>query len=96
VLHEFDRVIGLDSLNLFHLNDSKKSLGSRVDRHEHPGKGRMGWTVFQTLLNDRRFRGHAFLIETPKEKDPSGRDMDDVNLEKLRNLIKEKDGRDCI
>ncbi|UCC61630.1 MAG: deoxyribonuclease IV [Anaerolineae bacterium] len=81
---QFDRVIGLEQLLVFHVNDSKRDLGSRVDRHQHIGQGHVGLGGFRLLLNDPRFRGHPMLLETPK-----GPDMrDDIeNLAILRGLI---------
>lgn len=80
----FDRLVGLQRLTFFHLNDSKRTLGSRVDRHEHIGKGEIGLTGFRLLLNDPRFQGHPMVLETPK-----GRDLkeDKRNLQVLRSLI---------
>ena len=62
----FDRLVGFDRLEVFHGNDSKKPCGSRVDRHEHIGKGFVGLEPFRRLLNDERFAGKAILIETEK------------------------------
>jgi deoxyribonuclease IV len=84
-LDEFDRVIGLKRLKLFHLNDSKKGLGSRVDRHEHIGKGCLGLAPFRRLLTDPRFQKTPMILETPKE-DADGNEMDPVNLALLREL----------
>jgi deoxyribonuclease IV len=84
-IHELDRVIGLRWLKLFHLNDSKKGLGSRVDRHEHIGRGCLGIEPFRLLLNDPRFQKTPMVLETPKE-DEAGREMDPVNLGVLRGL----------
>ena len=80
----FDRVIGLDRLKVFHLNDSQNDLGSHIDRHEHIGKGFLGIEPFRMLLNDPRFRGHPMLLETPKSKDMH---EDLENLSVLRELI---------
>lgn len=81
---EFDRIIGLDRLKLFHLNDSLKGLGSRVDRHQHIGKGEMGLEPFRLLLNDRRLNTIPMYLETPKGPDC----REDVeNLKTLRSLI---------
>lgn len=80
----FDRQIGLDRLRFFHLNDAKKELGSRVDRHEHIGKGRIGLEGFRLLLNDARFAGHPMTLETPKGKDLR---EDIENLKVLRSLL---------
>jgi len=66
---EFDEAIGLDRLVAFHLNDSKKELGCRVDRHEEIGKGRLGLDCFRRLMNDRRFWGRPMCLETPKSED---------------------------
>ncbi len=82
---EFDRIIGLDRLKFFHLNDSKNDLGSRVDRHEHIGKGFIGLPGFRLLLNDSRFADHPMVLETPKKNDPED---DRKNLAVLRKLIK--------
>jgi deoxyribonuclease-4 len=83
---EFDRVIGLSRLKAFHLNDSLKPLGSRVDRHAHIGRGQLGLEPFRLLVNDRRFQSRPMLLETPKESDESG-DMDAINLAVLRGLV---------
>ncbi|MFZ2445815.1 MAG: deoxyribonuclease IV [Syntrophobacteraceae bacterium] len=80
----FDKVIGLDRLKFFHLNDSKKGLGLRVDRHEHIGKGAIGLEGFRLLLNDPRFLNHPMVLETPKGKDLA---EDKENLRVLRSLI---------
>jgi len=87
---EFDRIIGLEKLILFHVNDSKGKLGEKRDRHEHPGQGHIGMKAFSMLLNDPRFSHHSFLLETPKDVDSRGRDMDIINLKTLKNLIKAK------
>ena len=68
-LAEFDRVIvGLDRLAALHLNDSKTARGSRVDRHEHIGKGRIGLAAFRFIMRDRRFRKIPKVLKTPKDK----------------------------
>jgi deoxyribonuclease-4 len=82
---EFDRVVGLDHLVAIHLNDSKAACGSRVDRHEHIGKGKIGLSAFRFIMRDRRFRKVPKVLETPKGKDL----REDVsNLKTLRRLIK--------
>lgn len=81
---EFDEVIGIDRLAAFHLNDSKKEFNSRVDRHEHIGKGFIGVEAFRLLMNDRRFWGLPMCLETPKGPDLK---EDRENLELLRSLI---------
>src|SRR6478672_11528761 len=63
---EFGKLVGFERLKAFHLNDSKKPLGSRVDRHEHIGQGHLGLEPFRRLVNDRRFRDLPMLLETPK------------------------------
>ena len=91
---EFDRIVGIDRIQAFHLNDSKKPCGSRVDRHEHIGKGCLGLEPFRLLLNDRRFAAHAMLLETPKLETPESRRRSDLdpwdarNLRTLRRLLK--------
>src|SRR5206468_2972493 len=82
-LREFDRVIGLDRLAGVHLNDSKTARGSRVDRHEHIGKGRIGLDAFRFIMRDRRFRKIPKVLETPKGKE---RREDVMNLNTLRAL----------
>jgi len=82
----FHSVIGMEHLCLIHLNDSKKGLGSRVDRHEHIGEGEIGVRAFECLMNDARFQNTPKIIETPKGKD--GKDWDSLNLERLRALVK--------
>jgi deoxyribonuclease-4 len=68
VWQEFDRLVGLSRLQVWHLNDSKKPFGSRVDRHEHIGEGELGANAFRLILNDPRFVRLPMLIETPDEK----------------------------
>ncbi len=81
----FDEIVGIDLIRLFHLNDSKKELGSRVDRHEHIGKGKIGISGFRRLVNDSRFADHPMVLETPKGKDLA---EDVENLRVLRSLVK--------
>ena len=90
---EFDRIIGLDRIKVFHLNDSKRPCGSRADRHEHIGKGCIGLGPFRRLLNDPRFATLPMLLETPKLDTLASRRRSDVdpwdrrNLKTLRGLI---------
>ncbi len=84
---EFDRQVGIGRLKAIHLNDSKKGLGSRVDRHEHIGLGAIGLEGFRLLLNDSRFQQVPMYLETEKGNDESGEDWDVVNLRTLRNLV---------
>lgn len=83
--NEFDKLIGIDNLLAFHLNDSMKEFNSHKDRHEHIGKGSLGTEAFSHLLNDKRFISKPMVLETPK-----GSDMkeDVINLELLKSLIK--------
>mgnify|MGYP001606797763 FL=1 len=81
---DFNKIIGIDRLKAFHINDSKKELGSRVDRHEHIGKGKIGLTAFRLLLNDPRFKNISMILETPKGKTMR---EDKKNLSVLRKLI---------
>jgi deoxyribonuclease-4 len=83
---ELDAVIGLGRVRAFHLNDSKKGLGSRVDRHEHIGEGQIGLEPFRRLLNDPRFAHLPMYLETKKET-RDGEEMDAVNLRRLRGLV---------
>jgi len=69
VMGELDRIVGLELVRAFHLNDSKKGLGSRLDRHEHIGRGGLGITAFWCLVNDPRFDGTPMMLETPKGED---------------------------
>jgi deoxyribonuclease-4 len=82
----FDRLIGLKRLRCFHVNDSLKPQGSRVDRHAHLGRGCLGLEPFRLLVNDYRFRGRPMILETPKEEGDND-DMDSVNLATLRGLL---------
>ncbi len=82
----FARTIGFRWLKVFHVNDSKKPLGSRIDRHAHVGKGELGLEPFRLLVNDPRFRRHPMILETPKEEGDN-KDMDPVNLATLRGLV---------
>jgi deoxyribonuclease-4 len=81
---EFDRIIGRSHLVAIHLNDSKSARGSRVDRHEHIGKGQVGSAAFRFIMNDPRFHKVPKVLETPKGKDLR---EDLVNMRTLRRLI---------
>ncbi|MBI1872733.1 MAG: deoxyribonuclease IV [Acidobacteria bacterium] len=88
----FDRIVGIDRLKVFHLNDSKRPCQSRIDRHEHIGKGCIGLEPFSRLLNDRRFKSLPMLIETPKTEGRWGSrvqadPLDEMNLGILRSLM---------
>lgn len=89
---EFARIVGFDRLKVLHVNDSKRPLGSRVDRHAHIGEGFVGLEAFGRIVNDRRFAGLPMLLETPKAEGrmsgPIAADPLDVkNLNVLRGLI---------
>jgi deoxyribonuclease-4 len=81
-----DQAFGLKKIRAFHLNDSVKPLGSRVDRHAGIGRGELGLEPFRHLLNDRRFRRIPMYLETPKGKERN-RDLDRINMAALRKLI---------
>jgi deoxyribonuclease IV len=84
----FDRIVGLDRLRVFHLNDSKKPMGSRRDRHDHIGKGTLGLEPFRRLVNDRRFADLPMLLETPKTEGrrATSVEVDPLDAENLRAL----------
>ena len=81
---ELEREVGLARVHFVHLNDSKKGLGSRVDRHDHIGRGEIGDQGFRLLLNDSRFARHPMTLETPKGDDLA---EDRDNLARLRGLF---------
>ena len=89
---QFGRIVGFERLKVFHANDSKKPCGSRVDRHEHIGRGCLGEEPFRRILHDPRFAGLPLLIETEKTdaRDKAGTiatdPLDVQNLETLRRL----------
>ena len=85
VMNQFDKIIGLDHIHLFHLNDSKYELGSRKDRHSHIGAGYIGLEGFRALINDKRFYNIPMVLETPKGENGK---MDKINLKTLRDLRK--------
>jgi deoxyribonuclease IV len=84
-LQEFDRLIGIEKIRAFHVNDSKKDLGSRVDRHFHIGKGFIGLEAFRFLMNDKRFSAIPKILETPKGPDSR---LDRQNLATLQSLLR--------
>ncbi|MCP4667045.1 MAG: deoxyribonuclease IV, partial [Deltaproteobacteria bacterium] len=89
LIKKLDAEIGLEHLKLLHINDAKKGLGSRVDRHEHLGRGLIGEKAFSFFLNDPLFQDTPFLLETPKGEDGNGLDWDIRNLELMRCLLEE-------
>lgn len=80
---QFDTVVGLNKLKVFHLNDSKTDIGSRVDRHTHIGKGKIGLNAFEMLVNDPRFFDIPKILETPK----ADLREDKENIETIMNLL---------
>ena len=82
-MRQFDEIIGLEQIKVFHLNDAKFGFGSRKDRHEHIGDGEIGLEGFRSLINDERLTGRMGVLET--EKDLTG-DLDRKNLATLRSL----------
>jgi deoxyribonuclease IV len=100
-MKEFDKIVGIERIRAFHVNDSVKECGSRVDRHAHIGCGQIGLEAFRCLVRDQRFRkvpmvkdkktpngsyGIPMILETPKGKREDGLDWDIINLETLRSL----------
>lgn len=89
VMKEFDSVIGMNRLKIIHLNDSRKECGSRIDRHEHIGKGCIGLEGFKFIMNDERFVHLPKLLETPKG--PDGKLYDKINIARLKSLIQNRE-----
>ena len=87
---DFDQIVGIRNVKAVHLNDSKKEIGCRVDRHEHIGKGCIGIEAFRCLMNDGRLREVPMVLETPKDEETLAEDVE--NLKVLRSLIG-KNGR---
>ena len=85
-LRHLERTVGLENVRVWHCNDAKAERGSRLDRHEHIGRGKLGLEVFRALLNDRRLRHAAFIAETPI--DVPGDDL--RNVEALKALVKSR------
>ncbi|MGE5682054.1 MAG: deoxyribonuclease IV [Bacillota bacterium] len=83
-ISEFDQIIGLKFLKCIHMNDSKKALSSRVDRHAHIGEGFIGLEGFSNIMNDKRLEGIPMILETPKTK---GQLEDIENIKRLKSLI---------
>lgn len=83
---QLDRLLGVARVRCIHSNDSKKGLGSRVDRHEHIGRGAIGLEGFRHFISDVRFAGVPFILETEKGDDPEDATLDRMNLATLRKL----------
>lgn len=86
VLDQFDKIIGIEKLVVFHINDSKTECGSNVDRHENIGKGVLGIEPFRFLVNSKIFENHPMILETPGGDNMYIEDLKTLNL--LRSLIK--------
>jgi deoxyribonuclease-4 len=86
-LGKIDEAVGLRRVGVVHVNDAKGSLGSRLDRHQHIGRGRIGREGFRALVNHPALAALPFILETPK-RDARTREMDPVNLRTLRRLVK--------
>ena len=84
---KFDKIIGIDRIGAFHVNDSKKELGSRVDRHDHIGCGVIGLEAFRLLVNDPRFKDVPFSLVTPKVDDLT---EDVENMRILKAIVGKK------
>lgn len=89
-LGQVEQIVGLEQVEVIHLNDSKTPRGSRVDRHEHIGQGHVALSAFQVLINHSAFVKVPKILETPKENAPDGRPWDTVNLEKLRGMLTDR------
>jgi deoxyribonuclease-4 len=85
-LKQFDKLIGLGRIKVVHFNDSVTPLGSRADRHEHIGKGKIGLAALARVINHPKLQGAAFIMETPKESDKD----DTMNLKVARKIYKGK------
>ena len=85
-MRQLDKTVGLQQVRAFHLNDSAKPLGSRVDRHARIGRGQLGKEPFRHLLNDPRFQHVPMYLETPKGEE-KGKNLDTINLKALRGLV---------
>ncbi len=87
-MRTLNQLVGLKRIKAIHLNDSKRELGSRVDRHEHIGKGYLGNKAFARIVNDRRLKRVPMYLETPKGNCPkTGKLWDLINLRRLRRMI---------
>lgn len=85
----FDKTVGLEHLKVIHINDSKKGLLSRVDRHEHIGKGELGLEPFRLLFNDERFFDIPKILETPKSTEEPFTE-DKMNIATIYSLLTDK------
>jgi deoxyribonuclease-4 len=85
-MEQFDAIVGMDRLGVIHINDSKRDLGSRVDRHEHIGQGKIGPCGLANFVLDERFARTPFILETPKGLDAEGRNLDEINIATVRGI----------
>jgi deoxyribonuclease-4 len=88
MVESFDRIVGLDKLKAIHMNDSKKGLGSRVDRHDHIGKGALGLEPFRHIMNDARLANLPKILETPKGEAGEETANDKMNIQALLDLVR--------
>jgi len=86
-IKQLESTVGLKRVKVWHLNDSKKGLGSRVDRHDHIGRGLIGLEGFRPIVRDERWANVPKIIETKKGNADDGREWDEVNLQTLRSLL---------
>jgi deoxyribonuclease IV len=86
MMDEMQREVGIQQVRALHLNDSRGDCGSRLDRHEHIGRGCIGEVGFRNVLADERLLGLPMILETPKESPPEGPEWDSINLATLRRL----------
>lgn len=87
-IRELDSTVGVARVKVWHLNDSKKPLGSRVDRHDHIGLGTIGDEGFRPIARDKRWKNLPKILETPKAKREDGKAWDALNVERLKSLAK--------
>ncbi len=88
VMDAFDRFVGARRVKCIHMNDSKRECGSRVDRHDQIGKGKLGRAGFKHIISDRRLATVPKILETPKGEDEKGRAFDALNLARLRRMVR--------
>jgi deoxyribonuclease-4 len=92
MIENLDRAVGVGRVRVWHLNDSVKPCGSRVDRHAGIGRGQIGVEPFRHVVNDPRFAHVPMILETPKGHE-GGEDLDVINLRVLRSLLEARPGR---
>jgi deoxyribonuclease IV len=90
-MNDLDRAVGIARVRVWHLNDSRRERGSRVDRHAGIGRGHLGLEPFRLILNDPRFQNVSMILETPKGVE-EGEELDLLNLRALRGLEAEPIG----